>query len=97
MPIWPDKRIVKGHGIAFINRLDNTPNRNDKEMKNPKWEILELRRFDRLLLQISKYDTELGKYEIIGTVTLHESDMESRNEWQRAIEMMNKESSQKIL
>ena len=65
-------------------------------MKNPKWEIMELRRFDRLLLQISKYDKEIDRYDIIGTITLHESDMESREEWKKAIEMMNKESSQKI-
>ncbi len=60
--------------------------------KKPKWEVMELKRFDRLLLQISKYDPEIDRYDIIGTITLHETDLESRNEWQKAIEMMNSES-----
>ena len=64
-----------------------------KEKKpSKKWEIMELKRFDRLLLQISKYDPEIDRYDIIGTITLHETDLESRNEWQKAIEMMNSES-----
>ena len=64
-----------------------------KEKKpSKKWEILELKRFDRLLLQISKYDPEIDRYDIIGTITLHETDLESRNEWQKAIKMMNSES-----
>lgn len=61
----------------------------------PKWLIAELSRFDRVLLQISMYDIELGKYEVIGTVTLDDRDMESREIWLKAIEWMNREFLQK--
>ena len=61
----------------------------------PKWIILELRRFDRVLLQISKYNLDVNKHEVVGTITLDEVDMESKIEWLKAIETMNLEHSPK--
>ena len=61
----------------------------------PKWTLLELKRFDRILLQISLYDTDLSTYDIVGTITIDETDLESREEWMKAIDVMNLEHSQK--
>ena len=62
-----------------------------------KWKLVELKRFDRIMLQISKYDLELSNYETVGTISIHETDLESRDEWHKAIEIMNleNENSQK--
>ena len=60
-----------------------------------KWTITELKRFDRILLQISMYDPEYSKYQVIGTITIDDTDMESREAWTKAIEVMNLEYSQK--
>ena len=62
-----------------------------------KWKLIELKRFDRIMLQISKYDLELSNYETVGTISIHETDLESRDEWHKAIEIMNleNENSQK--
>ena len=56
-------------------------------MKEP-WKIFELHRFDRIMLQVSHNN------EIVGTISLHENDMESRGLWKKAIGVMN-ESLQK--
>ena len=61
----------------------------------PKWSLLELKRFDRILLQISLYDVYLDAYDIVGTITIDETDLESREEWMKAIDVMNLEHSQK--
>ncbi|KKM65669.1 hypothetical protein LCGC14_1442470, partial [marine sediment metagenome] len=54
-----------------------------------KWTVVELRRFDRILLQISHLEDD--EYQVIGTITIDDTDMESREAWQKAIEEMNKE------
>ncbi len=64
-------------------------------MKKDKWKLVELKRFDSIMFQILKYHLDLGEYETIGSISIHETDMESRNEWHKAIEMMNLENSQK--
>ena len=61
----------------------------------PKWLITELKRFDRLMLQISHYDLEYNEYQVIGTITIDDTDMESREAWNKAIDRMNLEFSQK--
>lgn len=61
----------------------------------PKWKVVELTRFDRILLQISAWSTEYKEYEVIGTITLDDRDMESREIWAKAIEWMNQEFLQK--
>ncbi len=66
-----------------------------KTPKKDKWKLIELSRFDTVMLQISKYELDTDTYEVVGTITLHENDMESRVEWIKAIENMNLESSQK--
>ena len=58
-----------------------------------KWTVVELRRFDRILLQISHLEDD--EYQVIGTITIDDTDMESREAWQKAIEEMNKEYLQK--
>lgn len=63
----------------------------------PKWILLELNRFDRVLLQIAKLDLDTNQHEVVGTITLDEQDTESREEWKKAIEAMNLEHSQKSL
>jgi len=55
-----------------------------------KWKIVELKRFDRILLQVSNND------EIVGTITLDESDMESRELWNRAIEWINSRINKEV-
>lgn len=65
-----------------------------KEVK-PRWLIKGLKRFDRIILQISMYDTERKEYEVIGTITLDDRDMESKEIWLKAIEQMNEEFLQK--
>lgn len=60
-----------------------------------RWSITELKRFDRILLQISMYDLERKKYEVIGTITLDDRDMESREIWLIGIEKMNEEFLQR--
>ena len=57
--------------------------------------VVELRRFNNIILQISMYDIDRGKYYVVGTITIDEEDMESRGAWQKAIEAMNIEFSQK--
>jgi len=64
-------------------------------MKPKKWTITELQRYDRILLQIAIYDFDLGEYEVIGTITLDDRDMESKVAWMKAVEHMNQEFSQK--
>jgi len=68
-----------------------------KNLVKPKWSVAELKRFDRILLQISMYDPENNEYEVIGTITLDDRDIESIEIWLRAIEWMNREFSQKNL
>ena len=58
-----------------------------------KWLVTELRRFDRILLQISHCVDD--EYQVIGTITIDDTDMESREAWTKAIEGMNKEFLQK--
>ena len=60
-----------------------------------KWTVVELRRFDRILLQISHFSLEYDEYQVIGTITIDDTDMESREAWMKAIDMMNLEYSQK--
>lgn len=60
-----------------------------------KWTVVELKRFSKILLQISKYDSEIGEYVIVGSISIEEEDLESRESWLKAIEMMNQEFSQK--
>ena len=66
-------------------------------MKKDKWKLVELKRFDRIMLQISKFDLSINEYETVGTISIHENDMESRDEWHKAMEIMNldHENSQK--
>ena len=64
-------------------------------MKTKKWKILELTRFGRILLQISMYDCSLNTYEVVGSISIEEEDLESKGEWLKAIEIMNQEFSQK--
>lgn len=64
-------------------------------MKPKKWLITELRRFDRILLQISMYNLEYSEHQVIGTITIDDTDMESREAWMKAIDVMNLEYSQK--
>ena len=64
-------------------------------MKPKKWKILELTRFSRILLQISMYDFSLNTYEVVGSISIEEEDLESKEEWLKAIEIMNQEFSQK--
>ncbi len=66
-------------------------------MKPKKWSLVELKRFDRVLLQISLFDYDRGEYSVVGTITLEEDDTESREEWLKAIEDMNQENSRKSL
>ena len=61
----------------------------------PRWIVAELRRFDRILLQISMYNIEYKEYQVIGTITLDDRDMESREIWKWAIEEMNEEFLQR--
>ena len=63
----------------------------------PKWKLVELKRFDRIMLQILKHDLELDTHEPVGSISIHETDLESRDEWHKAIEIMNleNENSQK--
>ena len=60
-----------------------------------RWIVAELRRFDRILLQISMYNIEYKEYQVIGTITLDDRDMESREIWKWAIEEMNEEFLQR--
>jgi hypothetical protein len=60
-----------------------------------RWTITELKRFDRIMFQISHYNLEYGEYEVIGTITIDDTDMESREAWTKAIDVMNLEYSQK--
>ena len=64
-------------------------------MKQKKWKILELTRFSRALLQISMYDYSLNTYEVVGSISIEEEDLESKEEWLKAIEVMNQEYLQK--
>ena len=64
-------------------------------MKQKKWKILELTRFSRALLQISMYDYSLNTYEVVGSISIEEEDLESKEEWLKAIEIMNQEYLQK--
>ena len=66
-----------------------------KEMKPKKWKVVELTRFSKILLQISKYDFSLNSYEVVGSISIEEEDLESIEEWLKAIEAMNQEFSQK--
>ena len=66
-----------------------------KPKMKPKWKVKEFKRFDRMLLQISILDMDMDAYEIIGTITLHEADMESREAWTKAVEEMNQEFLQR--
>ena len=59
-----------------------------------KWLVTELRRFDRILLQISHLHED-DEYQVIGTITIDDTDMESREAWTKAIAGMNKEFLQK--
>ena len=63
----------------------------------PKWKLIELKRFDRIMLQILKHNPPEEEYETVGTISIHETDLESRDEWHKAIEIMNleNENSQK--
>ncbi len=61
----------------------------------PKWTIVELKRFDRILFQISHFNSEYGEYQVIGTITIDDTDMESREAWTKAIDVMNLEFSRK--
>ena len=61
----------------------------------PKWKVLELRRFDKVMLQIYKYDLDTNEYVIVGSISIEEEDLESREAWMKAIEVMNQEFSQK--
>ena len=54
-----------------------------------KWTITELKRFDRILLQISMYDPEYSKYQVIGTITIDDKDMESREAWKKVLKNHN--------
>jgi hypothetical protein len=47
------------------------------------------------MFQISHYNLEYGEYEVIGTITIDDTDMESREAWTKAIDVMNLEYSQK--
>jgi len=58
-------------------------------MKEP-WKIVELRRFDRIMLQVSH------NHEIVGTISLHEDDMESRGLWKKAIEWINNQMNKEV-
>lgn len=61
----------------------------------PRLIVVELSRFDRILLQISMYNPEYKEYQVIGTITLDDRDTESREIWSKAIKWMNEEFSQK--
>ncbi|HEC64535.1 MAG TPA: hypothetical protein ENI23_04505 [bacterium] len=64
-------------------------------MKPKKWKVTELKRFSKILLQISQYDFDIGEYVIVGSISIEEEDLESRESWLKVIEMMNQELSQK--
>ena len=63
-------------------------------MKQKKWKLVELTRFSKIILQISIYDFDIGSYEVVGSISIEEEDLESREAWLKAIEMMNLEFSQ---
>lgn len=60
-------------------------------MKPDRWKIVELTRFDKILLQISKYDPDTKSYEVVGSISIEEEDLESREAWLKAIKVMNQE------
>lgn len=55
-----------------------------------RWKVFELNRYDRILLQISH------DHEIVGTISLDESDMESRVLWKKAIEYINNQMNKEV-